>query len=127
MAGFVEFRNDDGGYLAWIAEHPDGFVINVPCKYTAPYARVHHAGCRTISGRPARGGTWTGPYVKVCSERIADLQHWVIGEVGQFVAACGICRPTGGFPEANPVQLAAGSASGRESLVEPDFDVRPEL
>lgn len=127
MAGIVEFRNDDGGYLAWIAEHPDGFVINIPRKYTAPYARMHHAGCRTISGRPARGGTWTGPYVKVCSERVAELQQWAIGEVGQSVAACGICGPAGGIPQGDPGQNFAGFGSDRSGTVKSGFDTRPEL
>lgn len=127
MAGIVEFRNDDGGYLAWIAEHPDGFVINIPRKYTAPYARVHHAGCRTISGRPARGGTWTGPYVKVCSERVAELQQWAIGKVGQSVAACGICSPAQSIPQGDSTQLFAGLGSDMSGPVKSGFDTRPEL
>lgn len=126
MAGIVEFRNDDDGYLAWIVEHPDGFVINIPRKYTSTYARVHHAVCRTISGRPARGATWTGPYVKVCSERFAELQQWAVAEIGQSVAACGSCSPAGGIPQADPTQHFASLGSGRDSPVEPSFDVRPE-
>lgn len=126
MPGIVEFRNDDGGYLAWIAENPDGFVINIPRKYTAPYARVHHAGCRTIAGRPARGGTWTGPYVKVCSKRVAELQRWAIVEVGQSVAACGICSPAGGIPQGDPEQHVAGLGADGNGPVKAGSDVRRE-
>ncbi|MDF2471424.1 MAG: hypothetical protein K0Q61_3796 [Rhodococcus erythropolis] len=126
MAGNIEFRNDDSGYLAWLAEHPDGFVINIPRKYTPTYARVHHAGCRTISGRPARGGTWTGPYVKVCSERFAELQQWAIGAVGQSVAACGICCPAGGIPQVDSTQHFASLGSDRDGPVKSGFDIRPE-
>ena len=25
----IRFSDDDPGYLSWIAEHPDGFVLNV--------------------------------------------------------------------------------------------------
>jgi hypothetical protein len=56
-----EFRDDDVGYLAWLAAHPDGYVINIARSQNATEARVHHAGCRTISGQNARVGAWTGP------------------------------------------------------------------
>ena len=59
-----DFRDDDAGYLAWLAAHPDGYVINIARSPSATEARVHHAGCRTISGQIPRGGAWTGPYVK---------------------------------------------------------------
>jgi hypothetical protein len=58
-----EFRDDDAGYLAWLAAHPDGYVINIARSQSATEARVHHAGCRAISGQIPRGGAWTGPYV----------------------------------------------------------------
>ncbi len=41
-----EFRDDDAGYLAWLAAHPDGYVINIARSQSATEARVHHAGCR---------------------------------------------------------------------------------
>lgn len=126
MAGIIEFRNDDGGYLAWVAEHPDGFVINIPRKYNATYARTHHADCRTISGRPTRGGTWTGPYVKVCSERFAELQQWAIGAVGQAVAACGICSPAGDTSQADPTQHLASLGADRDGPVQFGLDIRQE-
>ena len=46
-----EFRDDDAGYRAWIAAHPDGYVINIARSHSATEARVHHAGCRTINVR----------------------------------------------------------------------------
>lgn len=50
-----EFRDDDAGYLAWLATHPGGYVINIACSHNATEARAHHAGCRTISGQNPRG------------------------------------------------------------------------
>jgi hypothetical protein len=41
-----EFRDDDAGYLAWQAAHPDGYVINIARIQNATAARVHHAGAR---------------------------------------------------------------------------------
>ena len=65
-----EFRDDDAGYLAWLATHPNGFVLNIARSHHATEARVHHASCRTISGANPRGGLWSGPYVKVCAEHL---------------------------------------------------------
>lgn len=89
-----KFRDDDSGYLAWLATHPDGYVINIARGQNATQARVHHAGCRTISGQNPRGGAWTGPYVKVCAEHLAELEQWAIVQVGEPIPRCGTCHPT---------------------------------
>jgi hypothetical protein len=89
-----EFRDDDAGYLAWLAANPNGYVINIARSHSATQARVHHAGCRTISGENPHGGAWTGPYVKVCAERLAELDQWAINQVGKPIARCGACHPT---------------------------------
>jgi hypothetical protein len=88
-----EFRDDDAGYLAWLAAHPDGYVINIARRYYLSTARVHHARCRTISGQNPRGGAWTGPYVKVCAEHLAELGQWAINQVGEPIPPCGSCHP----------------------------------
>jgi hypothetical protein len=62
-----QFRDDDQGYLAWTAANPSGYVINIQRSLNTADARMHRADCHTINGRPARGRTWTGPYIKVCS------------------------------------------------------------
>ncbi len=49
------FRDDDAGYLAWLAAHRDGYVINIERSYSATAARMHHAGCWTING-PVHAG-----------------------------------------------------------------------
>jgi hypothetical protein len=53
--GMHEFRDDDAGYLAWLAAHPDGYVINIARHYSATTALVHRAGCWTISGENHTG------------------------------------------------------------------------
>jgi hypothetical protein len=45
------FCADDAGYLAWLDPHPDGYVINIAHSLNGTGARVHHAGCRTISAQ----------------------------------------------------------------------------
>lgn len=88
-----EFRDDDSGYQDWLAVHPDGYVINIGRSRSAAGARVHHAGCRTISGQNPRGGPWTGQYVKVCAEHLAGLEQWAIDQVGEPIRRCGTCHP----------------------------------
>lgn len=91
--GVREFRDDDRGYLAWLAGHPDGYVINIGRSPNVTLARVHHASCRTISGQNPRGGPWTGPYVKICAEHLAELEQWATNQLGQVIPSCGICNP----------------------------------
>jgi hypothetical protein len=93
MSAF-EFRDDDAGYLGWLAAHPDGYVINIARSHSAAEARVHHAGCPAISGQSSRGGAWTGPYVKVCAEHLAELDLWRTEGVGEQIRPCRICHPT---------------------------------
>jgi hypothetical protein len=88
-----EFRDDDAGYLAWLDTNPDGYVINIARSHNATEARVHRAGCLTISGQNLRGGAWTGPYVKVCAEDLAGLEQWAVVQVGQLIQWCGRCHP----------------------------------
>ncbi|WP_205876832.1 hypothetical protein [Mycobacterium camsae] len=88
-----EFRDDDAGYLAWLDTHPDGYVINIARSHSATAARVHHAGCWTIRGEKPGGSAWTGPYVKVCAQHIAELEQWASDQVGQPIPSCGTCQP----------------------------------
>ena len=40
-----EFRDDDAGYLAWLAAHRDGYVINIERSYSE---RCACAPCRLL-------------------------------------------------------------------------------
>jgi hypothetical protein len=33
--GVIGYRDDDGGYLDWLAVHPDGYVINIERSHSA--------------------------------------------------------------------------------------------
>jgi hypothetical protein len=65
--GIELFRDDDQGYAAWLAANARSYVLNIQRALNPSDARVHHAGCRMITGTPPRGITWTGTYVKACS------------------------------------------------------------
>jgi hypothetical protein len=88
-----QFRDDDQGYLAWTAAHPGGYVINIERSLNPGEARLHRADCYTISGRPARGATWTGPYIKICSTAARELQDWAHTSLGKAIPGCGACSP----------------------------------
>jgi hypothetical protein len=87
------FRDDDPGYLSWVAANRDGYVMNIQRELNPSDARVHHAYCRTITGTPARGGPWTGAYIKLCSTDLAELDAWAKSRFGTAVTRCGICQP----------------------------------
>lgn len=94
MTSPVVFRDDDAGYLAWLAAHSEGYVLNIGRSYSATDARVHHAGCWTISGRSAPGKALAGSYVKVCAESLTALEQWAVATVEREIQSCGTCRRT---------------------------------
>jgi hypothetical protein len=102
-----EFRDDDAGYLAWLATNPDGYVLNIACSHSATEARVHLSGCWTISGQN-RGSSLTGSYVKVCARQLAELERWATDHVGTPIPPCGACRPAEPPARPNPTKPAAG-------------------
>jgi hypothetical protein len=90
--GVEIFRDDDDGYLAWLMRHPAGFVLNAARNPRPNYLILHRATCRTINGRPTRGGPWTGAYIKVCSDSELAIAAWTGHEVGAAPTRCGVCR-----------------------------------
>jgi hypothetical protein len=107
--GVREFRDDDAGYLAWVALHPDGFVLNIQRALASSDARSHRASCRTISGQNPRGGPWTGPYIKVCADELPQLERWTQDRVRGSVARCRVCLPSDGRNDRPPAASSGGS------------------
>jgi hypothetical protein len=89
----VEYRDDDDGYLDWVAGNTNGYVINIGRTLDFNTARLHGASCRTITGEPARGSAWTDEYIKLCSPSVQELDDWAKRQVGTQVQRCGICQP----------------------------------
>jgi len=77
------FRHDDERYERWLRANRDGFVVNARQRITPAYLRLHHAWCDRITVLRAGGSTWTaGEYVKVCASDRAELERWLLDEVG---------------------------------------------
>jgi hypothetical protein len=65
---------------------------------------LHRASCGTITGKPARGTTFTGEYAKVCGER-NDLEEFA-RQLGGHAQPCGLCLAQRGQPV--PAKPAGG-------------------
>ena len=87
------FKDDDAGYLMWIATHPEGFVLNANRTPNAAYVVLHRAGCHTISHTPATGRFWTSSYLKACSDSRLEIERWVHAQTGTAPSSCGLCHP----------------------------------
>jgi hypothetical protein len=87
------FENDEPGYESWLRANPTGFVLNIHRTLGASDARLHTAKCRTIQGRPPRGDTWTGEYIKVGSINKGALILWAEKESGESPRSCNVCSP----------------------------------
>jgi hypothetical protein len=96
MSGMQRFVDDDRGYLDWLDHHPDDFVINTGRTPSTAYMMLHRAGCGTITGKPARGTTFTGDYTKVCGER-KELEEFA-RHLGGHAQPCGLCLAQLGQP-----------------------------
>lgn len=90
------FEDDEDGYLAWLAAHPAGLVVNTHRPEDRHYLMLHRATCPSISSRARTNYTTTG-YMKVCSKALAALEQWAASLDGRLVP-CGLCCPESGTP-----------------------------
>lgn len=91
-----EFTEDDAGYLGWIVEHPDGFVVNVERTARPAYIILHRTTCRTISVDRANGAYTERGYRKVVADDLYELRAFAqsVGRPdGSFSKVCGHCNP----------------------------------
>jgi hypothetical protein len=81
VAGAIFFRKDEQGYLNWLAEHPDGYVVNTYPENHSRYMVLHRATCRFISryARNAAPGAFAErQYAKACASNWDDICDWVL-------------------------------------------------
>ena len=83
----VEFMNNDKGYVAWLADHPDGYVLNCERPPRPSSLTLHRATCWTISR--ASGTNWTVNYQKICADTFEEINAWA-GQIGP-PWPCGFC------------------------------------
>ncbi len=88
---FMQFVNDDS-YLRWLAESPDGFVVNSNRVPVSSYLILHRASCKWIN-TPAQTNWTTTGYIKTCSNDLTVLSEWAEQEVGGSLKPCKSCQP----------------------------------
>lgn len=90
------FSDNDIDYACWVANKPDGFVLNVRRNPSANYTLLHRGACHSIA-RPREVGAYTGRgYRKVAANTVDELRGYTrsLGRVdGSFSNACGPCGP----------------------------------
>lgn len=86
----LHFIDDDPGYLRWVSQNRDGYVVNAYRNPTPAYLMLHRATCRTITGNPTRGRQWTGDYMKACGS-LAELRTWASQVVQGELRRCQLC------------------------------------
>ena len=90
------FVDNDTGYVAWLIDHPSGYVLNHEHHPSPAYLVLHRADCRSIAPRDAGDTrTWTSAYPKTCAATWAALIGWAEANTGQPPSPCRICRPDG--------------------------------
>ena len=92
----AKFTDDDQGYLRWIMENPDGFVVNVGRGERPGYAVLHRASCSSILRDRENGAYTERGYKKVVSNDLSELRVYAksIGRAdGSFSKQCGRCQP----------------------------------
>jgi hypothetical protein len=84
--------NDDSVYIAWIARHRQGFVVDCQRKPTKNHLILHRATCSVIKPHK-RARLTTGAHVKACALDAAELTAWAAEQTGGGVIACSECQP----------------------------------
>src|SRR5271166_1884140 len=143
----IRFSGDDLGYLAWIAAHPDGFVLNVSCPPDPHCVVLHRANCKSISNQTYEPNAFTGrKHHKICASNEAELKFAAKGEGrldGTFSKRCSLCGPwtsvespteaarrsaaTFGDKAAEPIGLVSATSAEwilRRRLVRPSVSAR---
>jgi len=95
----VEFSENEKEFQAWLAQNPDGFVINTRRNRPPSYMVLHRATCSKIweYNRMARPGGFTERnHIKICSSTKRNLSDWVKlngRSDGSFSKRCSFCKP----------------------------------
>ena len=93
------FEDDDSRYLRWLANNPDGHVVNMRKERDDDYLVLHRANCfsitrhRNMDENP--GGFTERDYRKLCGGSITDLRDYlqkITGKRESFSKRCSFCR-----------------------------------
>jgi hypothetical protein len=81
------FENDEDRYLSWAGANPLGYILNVDKTDHPPRYPMVHA-VRHALWTSTRESYTRGDYIKVCSESLEELEHWVQRNYGRQLSHC---------------------------------------
>jgi len=97
----AEVFENDADYQRWLADHPNGFVLNTTRTHSLGYMVLHRASCPHISvasHESEPGGFTERQYAKVGAADIESLRDWAASHGRpdrSFSNECSHCKPTG--------------------------------
>ncbi len=86
----ARFVDDDFGYLRWLNETPECFVLNSERRPSRSFVVVHRGSCASL--RSTREGL-TSRFLKVCASTLAEIDQWSRENVGVQPSRCHLCKP----------------------------------
>jgi hypothetical protein len=105
----IIFIHEDGAYLAWLARHRQGLVVDWLRKPTRKHPVLHRATCSEIRHSSGPRSHWTtGRHLKACATDVDELREWVQEETDVPLEYCTSCQPNGELPGPAAATHAAG-------------------
>ena len=89
---YQEFRHDDAGYLTWVENHPEGYVLNQPRTARSKTPTLHRASCAAVACRGETEALTAGP-AKVCGPSAEALEAWSAAQGTGRPTVCRRCCP----------------------------------
>lgn len=92
------FRHDDQGYLKWIAQNSEGYVLNLGVPPNRNYLMLHKATCGDIRNPSSLRGPAQftgGKYAKLCALNHEAITNWVKENVPGTISFTHLCQRCG--------------------------------
>jgi len=89
------FKDDEGGYLRWVALNPGGFVLNCERRPSDRYLVLHRAICQTICSEKRTNSTI--PALATSRSVPSKKTNWISGPSKRQVV--GLRRVAAAIPD----------------------------
>ncbi|MDO6462174.1 HNH endonuclease signature motif containing protein [Granulosicoccaceae sp. 1_MG-2023] len=124
---YIEFIGDDQAYLNWVADNPQGYVVNALASKGQGYRVLHNSSCssvRHLSSAASEGGFTERAYIKICASSVEALKRWSFDHGATSACFSKICKVC--FKEDEFRQELAEFARSVEQALRSDARARRE-